>query len=104
MKHQPSRKREVVQRSIVVKAGLGLLSLLAAGNMYFIKGLVEKLESANTATAEYRAGFAKLEANFNSMNSKLDSMSSMMKDVSDLKADVAVLKFALEQNRRPNGR
>jgi septal ring factor EnvC (AmiA/AmiB activator) len=71
---------------------LTICSLLLSGNIFFIKRLVDKIESTNEQRAKDQSSVSKLFQEVSSVSAQLREIKQEIKDLRRIEIDVAVLK------------
>lgn len=71
---------------------IAISSLLLAGNIYFIKRLVDKIEQTNTQTAKDHSSITQLYREVSEVSAQLREIKQEIKDLRRIEIDVAVLK------------
>ena len=84
----------------LVELGIALLSLLAAGNLYFIKRLVDKIDETDGKLISYQTEIAGLNQHIVNLQERIQELTSSLREITDLQADVAVLKFAIQDIKK----
>lgn len=76
------------------------VGILFAGNIYFVKRLVEKLENTSVEQGKQNATLGKIQTDLNGIGSSLREVKSEIKDLRRVEIEIAVLKshFSMTPN------
>ena len=69
-----------------------VISILFAGNIFFIKKLVEKIEMSSISAGELKQGMASIKTDVNAIGAQLRDVKSEIKDLRRVEIEVAVVK------------
>lgn len=80
------------------------MAFLFAGNVYFVKRLIDKVELASTAHLGTGTQLAKLSQDVNAIGAQVREMKSDVKDLRHIEIEVAVLRSQIQDKPRDNGK
>jgi len=80
---------KILLEPMILRFGLLALSLLAGINVFFIKGLINKIDRADKSIAKY-------EEQIRQLKETIDGFSFFIKEFTELKSEIAVIKYALK--------
>lgn len=78
----------------------GLFSVLLAGNMFFIKRLIDKIEVTAQSASAASVAAANADASVKSLSNQMREIKSEIKDLRRVEIDVAILKHQMGLTRR----
>lgn len=73
----------------------GVISLLIAGNIYFVKRLVDKVEKTGDGHEEVKGSVAQLSVNINAIGNQMRELKLDIKELRKIEIDVAVMRSQL---------
>ncbi len=80
----------------------GICSFLLAGNFFFIRRLIDKIDKTEISSAQTRGSLKLLTASVRVAGRDLEEIKSELKHIRRLETDVAVLKSCLSANADAN--
>lgn len=84
---------------ILTFVGTGF-SVLLAGNLFFIKRLIDKIEQSSKAASDASAAAANADQSVRSLSNQMREIKSEIKDLRRVEIDVAILKHQMGLARR----
>lgn len=81
-----------------------VMALLFAGNVYFVKRLIDKVELASTAHHDTGRQLSKLSTDVNAIGAQVREIKSDVKDLRHIEIEVAVLRSQIQDKSRDNGK
>ena len=85
---------------LALTGSLSLCAILFAGNMYFIRGLVNKIETGTSMQTDAQTKVKAIHTELSEVKRQVGEIKEEIKPLRKMESDVAVLKDRLDRHRK----